>query len=152
VGGTWKWVGGIGVGLSVAAAWWFSYAVSLNTFDVVNIQGLTFSGPSAEWLMRVLSRPAPKIGFDFGLMPGVFLGSLIGALIGRDFKVEGFKDGYGMHHYIIGAILMGFGSMLAGGCAVGAGVTGGAIFALTAWVALVGMWLGGGLMDPKSGS
>jgi uncharacterized membrane protein YedE/YeeE len=37
--------------------------------------------------------------------------------------------------------------MLAGGCAVGAGVTGGAIFALTAWTALIGMWLGAGLVD-----
>jgi uncharacterized membrane protein YedE/YeeE len=42
---------------------------------------------------------------------------------------------------------MGFGSMLAGGCAIGAGVTGGAIFALTAWLTLVGMWLGAGLTD-----
>jgi uncharacterized membrane protein YedE/YeeE len=42
---------------------------------------------------------------------------------------------------------MGFGSMLAGGCAVGAGVTGGAIFALTAWLSLVGMWVGAGLTD-----
>ena len=42
---------------------------------------------------------------------------------------------------------MGFGSVLAGGCAVGAGMTGGAIFSLTAWLALLGMWLGGGLMD-----
>ena len=45
------------------------------------------------------------------------------------------------------AILMGFGAMLAGGCAVGAGVTGGAIFATTAWLALVGMWMGAGLVD-----
>lgn len=37
---------------------------------------------------------------------------------------------------------MGFGAMLAGGCAVGAGVTGGAIFALTSWVALAAMWVG----------
>jgi len=42
---------------------------------------------------------------------------------------------------------MGFGSMLAGGCAVGAGMTGGSIFALTAWLALAGMWVGAGLMD-----
>jgi uncharacterized membrane protein YedE/YeeE len=42
---------------------------------------------------------------------------------------------------------MGFGSMLAGGCAVGAGVTGGAIFALTAWLSLVAMWVGAGLAD-----
>ena len=47
-----------------------------------------------------------------------------------------------MTRYAIGAILMGFGGMLAGGCAVGAGVTGGAIFAVTAWVALLATWVG----------
>jgi uncharacterized membrane protein YedE/YeeE len=47
-----------------------------------------------------------------------------------------------MWRYLIGAALMGFGGMLAGGCAVGAGVTGGAIFALTAWMALAAMWAG----------
>ena len=146
-GGAWKWLGGIGVGASVALAWWFSWAVASESFGVVKIQGMTFSGPSAEWLMRVLQVPTPAIGFDFGLMPGVFLGSMIGAFVGRDFKIEGFKDGYSMGRYIAGAMLMGFGAMLAGGCAVGAGVTGGAIFALTAWLALLGMWLGAGLTD-----
>jgi uncharacterized membrane protein YedE/YeeE len=37
--------------------------------------------------------------------------------------------------------------MLAGGCAVGAGVSGAAIFALTAWIALIGMWVGAGLSN-----
>ena len=113
----------------------------------MQIQGLTFSGPSAEWLMRVLASPAPAFGFDAGMLPGVFVGSFIGALVGREFKVEGFKDGYSMARYIVGAMAMGFGSMLAGGCAVGAGMTGGAIFALTAWLTLLGMWAGAGLMD-----
>jgi uncharacterized membrane protein YedE/YeeE len=141
------WVGGIGTGLSVAAAWGFTQWVAKNSFEPIQIQGLTFSGPSAEWLMRVLQSPAPKIGFEFGLLPGVFLGSFLGALAGKEFQLEGFKDGYSMRRYIVGAVLMGFGSMLAGGCAIGAGVTGGAIFALTAWVTLVGMWLGAGLTD-----
>jgi uncharacterized membrane protein YedE/YeeE len=141
------WVGGIGTGLSVAAAWGFTQWVAKNSFEPIQIQGLTFSGPSAEWLMRVLQSPAPKIGFEFGLLPGVFLGSFLGALVGKEFQLEGFKDGYSMRRYIAGAVLMGFGSMLAGGCAIGAGVTGGAIFALTAWVTLVGMWLGAGLTD-----
>lgn len=145
--GLWKWVGGVGTGLAVAAGWWFTYHVSNSTFEVVQVQGLTFSGPSAEWLMRVLSSPAPKIGFDFGLLPGVFAGSFLGALVGQDLKLEGFKDGYSMTRYIAGAVLMGFGSMLAGGCAVGAGMTGGSIFALTAWIALVGMWVGAGVAD-----
>jgi hypothetical protein len=137
--GLWKWVGGIGTGLMVAAGWYYTFLISSNSFGAVQIQGLTFSGPSAEWLMRVLSAPAPAIGFDFGLLPGVFAGSFLGAMVGKEFQLEGFKDGYSMRRYIAGAILMGFGSMLAGGCAVGAGMTGGSIFALTAWLALVGM-------------
>lgn len=145
--GFWKWVGGIGTGLAVAGGWWYTHLISHDSFNVVQVQGLTFSGPSAEWLMRVLAAPAPPIGFDFGLLPGVFAGSFIGALVGKDFRLEGFTDGYSMRRYIAGAILMGFGSMLAGGCAVGAGMTGGAVFALTAWLALIGMWAGAGITD-----
>lgn len=143
----WMWLGGIGTGLSVSVAWFFSYQVAQSSFEVVPVQGITFSGPSAEWLMRVLAPNPPHVGFDFGLLPGVFLGSFISAWLGQELKLEGFKDGYSMRRYIFGAIFMGFGAMLAGGCAVGAGVTGGAIFALTAWVALIGMWMGAGLVD-----
>lgn len=145
--GLWKWVGGIGTGLMIAAGWWYTYFVSANSFEVVHVQGLTFSGPSAEWLMRVLASPSPVIGFDFGLLPGVFAGSFLGAWVGKELKLEGFGGGYSMTRYIGGAMLMGFGSMLAGGCAVGAGMTGGSVFALTAWMALVGMWAGAGITD-----
>lgn len=144
----WLWAGGAAVGLTVATGWWFNYQVSIATFeDPVTVQSLSFAGPSAEWLMRVLSPVTPRIGFEFGLLPGVFVGSFLGAWYGHDLKIEGFKDGYSMTRYIAGAILMGFGAMLAGGCAVGAGMTGGSIFALTAWLTLVGMWVGAGLLD-----
>lgn len=145
--GFWKWVGGMGAGLMVAAGWWFTASLAASSFEVIPVQSLTFSGPSAEWLMRVLALPSPPVGFDFGLLPGVFAGSLLGAWLGGELRLEGFKDGYSMRRYIAGAVLMGFGAMLAGGCAVGAGVTGGAVFALTAWLTLVGMWSGAGLTD-----
>ena len=142
----WKWLGGIGTGAAVAAAWAWTATVAAHSFEVVPVQGLTFSGPSAEWLMRVLTT-APAPGFDAGLLPGVFAGAFLGALAGRDLKLEGFGPGYSMPRYIAGALFMGFGSMLAGGCAVGAGVSGGAVFSLTAWVALAAMWAGAGLVD-----
>jgi uncharacterized protein len=145
--GFWKWVGGIGSGLMVAAGWWFTATVARNSFEVVPLQSLTFSGPSAEWLMRILALPAPPIGFDVGLLPGVFAGSFVAAWTSGGLRLEGFKDGYGMRRYIVGAIFMGFGAMLAGGCAVGAGVTGGSVFAVTSWLTLVGMWTGAGLTD-----
>ncbi len=37
---------------------------------------------------------------------------------------------------------MGFGAVLAGGCTVGAGMTGGSLWALTAWLTLISIWLG----------
>lgn len=143
----WKWIGGIGTGLMVALAWAFTATVAASSFQVVPVQGITFSGPSAEWLMRVVSAPAPAIGFDFGLLPGVFAGAFLGAALRRKLQLEGFKDGYSMRRYIAGAVAMGFGAMLAGGCAVGAGVSGGAIFSLTAWLALASMWAGAALTD-----
>ncbi|MGR3698788.1 MAG: YeeE/YedE thiosulfate transporter family protein, partial [Roseovarius sp.] len=60
----------------------------------------------------------------------------------REWKIERFGPDTPMERYLIGAALMGFGSMLAGGCAVGAGMSGGSIFALTAWVAVTCMWIG----------
>ncbi len=52
-----------------------------------------------------------------------------------------------MRRYLAGAALMGFGGMLAGGCAVGAGVTGASIFALTAWVTLFAIWIAAAVTD-----
>ena len=52
-----------------------------------------------------------------------------------------------MIRYILGGCFMGFGAILAGGCAIGAGVTGGSIFVGTAWVALCAMWVGAILTD-----
>ena len=139
----WLAIGAVLTGLCIAAGWGFTQAVASQSFEPVAITSLSFSGPSAEWLMRVLSSStAPSLGFDAGLLPATFVGSLIGALLGRDFKFEGFKTENKLGHYLTGAILMGFGAVLAGGCTVGAGMTGGAIFAVTAWLTLISIWLG----------
>ena len=145
-GRPWLAMGAVGSGLCIAAGWGFTQAVASQSFEPVAITSLSFSGPSAEWLMRVLSTASvPGFGFDAGLLPATFIGSLLGALIGGDFKFEGFKTENKLGHYLTGAILMGFGAVLAGGCTVGAGMTGGAIFALTAWLTLISIWIGAAL-------
>jgi uncharacterized protein len=68
----------------------------------------------------------------------VFAGSL--RLLTGEWKIQGFQGGASMGRYLFDAPLIDFGGMLAGACAVGAGVTGGAVFALTAWLALAAMW------------
>jgi hypothetical protein len=132
----------IGVGLAVAVGWLFTFRVAQASFSLIQIKSISFIGPSADTLMGLINSPSLPWGFDTGMVPGVFAGSLLASLLRGEWKIQGFQDGPSMTRYLIGASLMGFGGMLAGGCAVGAGVTGGAIFALTAWMALGAMWAG----------
>mgnify|MGYP002655076313 CR=1 FL=1 len=133
-------------GLSIALGWGLTQAIASTSFEAIQIQSLSFSSASAEMLMRVLSSAtSPSLGFDAGLLPATFIGSLLGALVGGEFKFEGFKTENKLGHYLTGAVLMGFGAVLAGGCTVGAGLTGGSIFSVTAWLTLIAIWLGAGI-------
>jgi uncharacterized membrane protein YedE/YeeE len=131
----------------VALAWLLTYQISRNAFDVVPIQSLSFTGPSSDVLMLVLSPPGRPLKFDIGLIPGVFLGSFIAAALYQELKLEGFQGGQSMRRYIAGAVLMGFGGVMAGGCAVGAGVSGAAVFTVTSWATLLAMWLAAAFTD-----
>jgi hypothetical protein len=130
-----------GVGFAVALGWVLTYGLSQIAFDPVQIESATFTGPSAHTLMYVLDRNA-VLEFDIGLVPGVFIGAFLAASLRGEFKFEGYEGAANMRRAIIGAVMMGFGGMLAGGCAIGAGVTGGSIFVATAWCALFFMWIG----------
>lgn len=146
--GFWGWFGAVGVGAMVALAWLVTYRLSRLAFDTVTpIQSLSFTGPAADMLMLVLSPPGQPPKFDLGLVPGVAAGAFVSALLWHELKLEGFQGGMAMRRYIAGALLMGFGGMLAGGCAVGAGVSGAAVFTLTSFVTLGAMWAAAALTD-----
>lgn len=134
-------------GSSIALGWFLNSWHAANSFEIVPVKSISFTGPSADTLMGLINRPDLPLSFDIGLVPGVFLGALVAALLTREFKWQQFTSESGMARFLIGASLMGFGSMLAGGCAVGAGVSGGAILVITAWVALFCMWIGAGVTD-----
>ena len=151
----WVQLGGIGVGATIALGWAATQWHASWSFDVVAIKSVSFTGPSADTLMGVISEPQFPMTFDIGIVMGVFAGSFLAALLAGEFKLQSFTQESGLSRYIIGGVLMGFGGMLAGGCAVGAGITGGSVMALTAWVALLFMWLAAGATDalidkPKS--
>lgn len=134
----------VGLGGVVALGWGFTAALSRVSFTPVAVGSVTFTGPSADTLMALITRPDIALDFSIGLVPGVFLGSLASALIRREFEWQAFTVETGTMRYLVGAAMMGFGGMLAGGCAVGAGITGGSVLSLTAWVALFFMWVGAG--------
>lgn len=137
---------GSGVGFAVAVGWFLTTTLSRISFEPVPVGSLTFSGPSADTLMYLLSAD-PVLEFDVGLVPGVALAAFVSAWISGRLGWQGWDGAPAMRRYLIGAGLMGFGAMTAGGCTIGAGVTGGSTFALTAWVALTSMWVGGMITD-----
>ena len=135
-------IAAVGVGLAVALGWVFTFAAAEVSFTPLTPSSVTFTGPSADTLMALVNSPLPELTFGTGLVPGVFIGALIASLLGGDFQLQGFESGASMLRYLAGATLMGFGAMLAGGCAVGAGVSGGSLLAVTSWLALFSMWVG----------
>lgn len=132
------------VGLAVGLGWLGTYLVAQSSFEVVPVSSITFTGPSADTLMGLVNERRLPLSFGSGLVPGVFLGALVMALTTNEARIQRFEPDIPMERYLVGGVLMGFGSMLAGGCAVGAGMSGGAVFALTAWLALFSMWIGAG--------
>ncbi|MGE3643973.1 MAG: YeeE/YedE family protein [Beijerinckiaceae bacterium] len=138
---------GATVGAAVVLGWYLTAAIAARAFEPVGVQSVTFTGPSTDTLMVLIARPDIPFSFGIGLVPGVFAGSFVSAVLAGEFEIQTFDSATPLPRYILGAVLMGFGSMLAGGCAVGAGVTGGSLMASTAWAALVAMWISAGVMD-----
>ena len=143
----WLILGALGVGGAVALGWALTQWHASWSFDMVALKSVSFTGPSADTLMGLINEPQLPLSFDVGVVVGVFAGSLVASIMGRDFALQAFNENTGLARYLIGAALMGFGGMLAGGCAVGAGITGGSVLASTAWLALLFMWVGAGLTD-----
>jgi uncharacterized protein len=136
-------LGNVFVGVAIALGWFFTQWIASASFEPIPLQSLSFSSASAEWLTRVLyTETAPRFGFDAGLLPSVFVGSFIASFLFGEFKFEGFQTENKLGHYLTGAVLMGFGAVLAGGCTVGAGMSGGVVFSNTAWLTLLSIMAG----------
>ena len=143
----WIFLASVMTGLAVALGWYLTNWHHSWSFEVIPVQSVSFTGPSADTLMGLINSPNIEKTFGTGLVPGVFAGSFLAAFVTGQFRIQSFTADTGTFRYMAGAVMMGFGGMLAGGCAVGAGVTGGAVLATTAWVALLSMWISAGLGD-----
>lgn len=130
------------VGLAVFAGFFTTFSIASASFEVIAVESITFTGPSTDTLMALVNARGLTLSFGAGLVPGVFVGAMLAALARGEAKIQRFEPDTPMERYLVGGMLMGFGSMLAGGCAVGAGLSGGAILALTAWIAVFCMWVG----------
>ena len=163
-------LGGLVVGLAVLAAWYItsniSFTLDEETYGLqqyvqewdflaesdegkpadsryLATQSLTFINPMGH-LVGYLGVLFDNAYLTFGLLAGlgVIAGSFAWSLISKSFRIEWFASVGDFVNHFIGAILMGFGGMMALGCTIGQGVTGVSTLALGSFITLVAIIFG----------
>ncbi|MCB1382025.1 MAG: YeeE/YedE family protein [Notoacmeibacter sp.] len=134
-------LGGLLAGLTIAGGWYFTHTLSTQVFEPIQPESLSFIRPLATTGELASGTEGAAFGLDQGVLLGTLAGAFLAALISRSFRVEGFRSAGAapLWRYATGAVLMGFGGVLAGGCTIGAGFTGGSVLAVSSLVALVSM-------------
>lgn len=133
---------GVVLGLGVVAGWLATTLLVDEFAHPTAPQSLTFVSPVARTLFGVLLDQSSLAEFGAGSVIGVALGAFLAARLADEFRWEAFDDPREMKRHLLGAVLMGAGGILCGGCTIGQGLTAGSLFALSWPLAVGGMALG----------
>ncbi|PHO03343.1 YeeE/YedE family protein [Rhodobacteraceae bacterium 4F10] len=117
-------LGAVAIGALVPLAWVGTGFLLYDDFDPVAFESLSFTAPAADSLFFTVASTAVSANFGVGLIGGVIAGSLLASLLFKSFQWQSFETPRQTGRYMFGAVLMGFGGVLAGGCTVGAGLSG----------------------------
>jgi hypothetical protein len=166
-------LGGLIVGLAVLGAWYVTSNVHIdadgemlslsgyyNQWEMLadsdagkpaagatlSPQSFTFINPMGQTLGYAASGFSNSL-LTFGVMAllGVLAGSFLWSLITRSFRIEWFASFGDFVNHLIGAILMGFGGVLAMGCTIGQGITGISTLAVGSFITLISIVIGSAL-------
>jgi uncharacterized membrane protein YedE/YeeE len=142
------------IGGLVPLAWVGTGFILYDDFDPIALEGLSFTSPAAETLFWSIASTSISATFGVGLLAGVLAGAMIAALIRGQFQWQSFESPRQTGRYMTGASLMGIGGVLAGGCTVGAGLSGIPSLSISAILAIVsiavGGWLAGRVLSASS--
>ncbi|WP_135503501.1 YeeE/YedE family protein [Roseovarius aestuariivivens] len=135
------------IGLLVPLAWVGTGFLLYDDFDPIAMESLSFTSPAADTIFYAVASTAVSPGFGTGLVGGVVLGALAAALLSGGFAWQSFSTPRETGRYFAGAVLMGVGGVLAGGCTVGAGLSGVPTLSIAALLAIAAIVAGGLIAD-----
>ena len=130
------------LGALVPLAWVGTGFVLFDDFDPISMESLSFTSPAAESLFYTIASTAISPGFGPGLLGGAIAGAALSALIFGRFQWQSFDSPRQTGRYTLGALLMGLGGVLAGGCTLGAGLSGVPTLGLSALIAIASIVIG----------
>lgn len=133
---------GVALGCLVIAGWLITLFIRDDFIGPPRPQSLTFVSTVGKALFAGLLNVTNFADFGVGSVFGVMVGSCLAAWRAAELQWEAFDDDHEMRRHLTGAVLMGFGGILAGGCTIGQGLTAGSMLALSWPLAVGGMVLG----------
>lgn len=136
---------GVVIGLIVPAGWYITGVIGFDDFEPSRLESYTFTAPTAEGLMYLMTFTGSTISFGVSAVFGVILGSFLYVITTGKFRLETFNDRNDMIRHILGGILMGFGGVLALGCTVGQAITGMSTLATGSLLTLISIIFGSAL-------
>ena len=136
---------GLAVGLAIVSGWAGAQWVATYGFSVTEIHSHTFTSPLGETLLFLMTSSGGGLTFGVGSVFGVLAGAFAGSLIKGHFRWEACEDPRELKRQVIGAILMGFGAILAMGCTIGQGLSAFSILTLNAPLVFAGIFAGAAL-------
>lgn len=135
------------IGALVPLGWVGTGYLLHDEFDPIALESLSFTAPWSDTLFWAIASTSIPAGFGTGLACGVIAGSFLAAATRGELKLVSFSRPEETLRYLAGAALMGFGGVLAGGCTVGAGLSGVSTLSLSAILALAAIMVGGRITD-----
>ncbi len=145
---------GAAIGLVAVGGWMATSVLLFDEFDPLPVQSAAFTLPWSNTLFWTIASSAIPAGFGVGFIGGVLAGSFLSAASRGELELQSFESPRQTVRYISGGALMGIGGVLAGGCTVGAGLSGVAAGSVAAIIALSSVafagWVAGGALKGKN--
>ena len=133
------------VGLAIISGFWATNLISVNGFDGITVESLSYSAPMGETLIYLMTWSGATMNFGIGSVTGVLAGAAIGTRIKGRFRWEACDDPRELGRSVFGAFIMGTGGVIALGCSIGQGLTAFSVLAYSAPVVLVSIFIGAAL-------
>ena len=130
------------VGLSVVSGWVGTAWIANNGFAIEPVETHTFAAPIGDTIFYGMTASGNTLSFSVGSVIGVIAGAVLGSFSKGHFRWEACEDPRELRRQMGGAVLMGFGAVVAVGCSVGQGLSAFSVLAYSAPVTLACIVLG----------
>lgn len=130
------------VGLAIVSGWAATFWIADGGFGAAPVHSHTFTSPLGETLLFLMTSSGGGLTFGVGSVFGVLAGAFCGSLIKGHFRWEACEDPRELKRQVLGAVLMGFGAILAMGCTVGQGISAFSLLTLNAPIVFASIFAG----------